>query len=539
MAGGWAHRPARNFGAFPRLGFEMTRSRCSLLALAVVAATLWAAGPAQAAEVLRVDPSGKATKVEDPFVPSRADGDLGKEPRTRTSSPRAGASAEPPRARASARKKKRKKGPTRGQKAVTSALSTALKRRSISRSKYRRYKRQYALARSRRAKLKGQRGRELQSVIATVEAIALRRQLTASRMTPVFLILGRNTEFWRASPFPKSRGYVQFRGSQMLFEYYVGEGLQLQPLANFKKANALHGACVKPTGVPCDKAALGKLLGEMAATRVTRGRFKAYEYYFDFGGGKPPWISGMATATGVQAFGRASKLLGQGRWRTYAAETFRAFDTPAPTGVATRGPLGGNHYLQYSFARRLFVINAFLQSVIGLYDYAEDTGDPTAARLWRQAEPEARAELPRHDTGDWSTYSYQGRESTREYYDLLLEFTAGLCHRLHTDVYCNTTRNFRDYISKPADLQLAGPATATRGEETQVRFSVSKRSAIQVVITLDGKMSLNKTATFRRGQGSFTWKPGGTGTYSVSLAAKELRTGMGLRTRDTGEIESQ
>jgi hypothetical protein len=60
-----------------------------------------------------------------------------------------------------------------------------------------------------------------------------------------------------------------------------------------------------------------------------------------------------------------------------------------------------------------------------------------------------------------------------------------------------------------------------------------------VVITLDGKMSLNKTATFRRGQGSFTWKPGGTGTYSVSLAAKELRTGMGLRTRDTGEIESQ
>ncbi|MGI8749978.1 MAG: D-glucuronyl C5-epimerase family protein, partial [Thermoleophilaceae bacterium] len=437
----------------------MTGSQRSLLALAVVAAALCPAGAAQAGEVLRVDRSGNAAKIDDPFVPSRAEGDLGKVPRIRTSTPRAGASA----------KKIGKKGPTRGQKAVSRALDSALKRRSISRSKYKRYKRQYALARSRRAKLRGQRARELQSVIATVEAIALRRELTASRMAPVFLILQRNTEFWRRSPFPHSRGYVQFPGSQMLFEYYVGEGLQLQPLANFKKANALHGACVKDTGVACDKGALTKLLREMVATRVSRGRFKAYEYYFDFGGGKPPWISGMATATGIQAFGRTSQILRQGKWRKYAAETFRAFDTPAPTGVATRGPLGGTHYLQYSFARRLFVINAFLQSVIGLYDYADITGDPRAARLWRRAEPEARAELPRNDTGDWSTYSYRGRESTREYYDLLLEFSAGLCHRLHTDVYCNTTRNFRDYISKPADLQLVGPATATKGEETQVR----------------------------------------------------------------------
>ena len=146
-------------------------------------------------------------------------------------------------------------------------------------------------------------------MVTTLEAIALRRQLTASRMKPLFLIVQRNAQFWLRSPFPASRGYVQFRGSQMLFEYYVGKGLQLQPLANFKKANALHGACVKPTaGVACNRAALARLLDEMVATRVRRGRFTAYEYYFDFGG-RPPWISGMATATGIQAFGRAGQLL--------------------------------------------------------------------------------------------------------------------------------------------------------------------------------------------------------------------------------------
>ena len=255
----------------------------------------------------------------------------------------------------------------------------------------------------------------------------------------------------RAARFPASRGYVQFRGSQMLFEYYVGKGLQLQPLANFKKANALHGACVKPTGVACNRTALARLLDEMVATRVRRGRFTAYEYYFDFGG-RPPWISGMATATGIQAFGRAGQLLNTTKWRRYVQEAYGAFTTPAPTGVLTRGPLGGTHYLQYSFASRLYIINALLQSVIGLYDYAEITGDPTAARLWRAAEPEARRELPANDTGDWSTYSFRGRESTREYYDLLLEFAAGMCHRTKIEQYCTTTRNFRNYIAKPATL---------------------------------------------------------------------------------------
>lgn len=501
-----------------------------MLALGLVCVlVLWVAPAAEAGQVLRVD-GKKVTRADDPSVPSRAVGDLGPEPVF----PRAGASAAKP----GAPKPKAKK-PTAGRKAVLAALTSARRRKGISATALKSYTRLYALARSRRAKLKGQRGRELGSVIATVEAMALRKQLNASRMKPVFLILQRNTQFWLHSPFPASRGYVQFKGSQMLFEYYVGEGLQLQPLANFKKANALHGACVKPTGVVCDKVALAKLLDEMVATRVKRGKYTAWEYYFDFGGGRPPWISGMATATGIQAFGRAGQLLNTTKWRTYAQQGMKVFSVNAPTGVRTRGPLGGTHYLQYSFAPRVYVMNAFLQSVIGLYDYADITKDRTASILWHRAEPEARAELPRNDTGDWSTYSFGGRESTREYYDLLMEFTVSLCHRLHTPTYCTTARNFKRYLVEPAALELTGPATVAEGRSTQVRFSVSKLSAVQIVITYEnGKTSLNKTATFRRGTGSFTWKPGATGAYSVSLVAKELRTGKGLRTRTSGHIQS-
>ncbi len=503
----------------------------SLAALAAAAALLCVAVPAaEAGTVMRVDGS-KVTRVDDPAVAARDSSDLGRMP--------AGRRAPLATSAQSKKKKRKRKGPTKGEKAVDKALKAARKHRNISSRTERSYRRTYRVARSRRDRLKGQRKRELDYVVSTLEAIALRRQLTSSRMRPLFLIVKRNAQFWLRSPYPANRGYVQFRGSQMLFEYYRGKGLQLQPLANFKKANNLHGACVKPSETPCDRAGLDRLLNEMVATRVRRGRFTAWEYYFDFGG-RPPWISGMATATGIQAFGRAGQLLNTTKWRKYVRASFRAFTTRAPTGVLTRGPKGGNHYLQYSFAPRLYIINALLQSVIGLYDYAEITGDRTAARLWRAAEPEARRELPANDTGDWSTYSYRGRESTREYYDLLLEVSAGMCHRLKIDQYCTTTRNFRNYLRRPATLSLLGPATVTKGQKTRVSFSVDKLSAVQIVITHEnGRTSLNKTATFRRGTRSFTWKPGGTGVYSVSLAAKELRTGSGLRTRVSGQIDSQ
>ena len=70
---------------------------------------------------------------------------------------------------------------------------------------------------------------------------------------------------------------------------------------------------------------------------------------------------------------------------------------------------------------------------------------------------------------------------------------------------------------------------------------MDKLSAVQIVITHEsGKTSLDKTSTFKRGAGAFTWKPGATGTYTVTLAAKELRTGKGLRTRtEPAEIVSQ
>lgn len=514
---------SRNFDSTLRLGSEMTLRNSTLWAGVAVALALVAATPAEAGEVLVVGGGERAERIDDGFAPNGPAADVGREPQAR------GAGRKLARA---ARASKR------ARKATSRALALARKRKAISPASYRRYRRIVMRARAVERRLSGSRAAELANAIALVDRIALQRKLTATRLPALMLILRRNTQYWPRQPFPGDRDHVMFRGSRLIFEYYSGEGLQLQPLVNFKQANLMHGACVKDTDEPCDRAGLRRLLRELVRTSARRGGFKTWEYYFEFGGGRPPWISGMAQATAIQAFARASELLRAPGYLRHARAAFGAFRKPPPAGVRTTGPFGGTHYLQYSFAPRLYIINAFMQALIGLYDYSVITESSSARRLFEDGEPEARRELVANDTGDWSTYSYRGAESTREYHELVREFAASMCSRLRREVYCDTARRFLSYTTDPAELELLGPARATKGVPTRVRFSVSKLSAVQVTITRNGRVALDKLDTFRRGTGAFHWTPRATGTYRIRIAAKELRTGRGLRSSVTGAVAS-
>jgi hypothetical protein len=356
-------------------------------------------------------------------------------------------------------------------------------------------------------------------------------------MPVAFLQLERNRQYWPRLPYPAAGDQVSFRGSEILFQYFAGEGLQLHPLSTFKKANHLHGFCER--GEPtCDEEALRRILDEMTELAVKRGRgFIAWEYLFYFGGGTPPWMSGMAQATGIQALGRAATLLGEPKYMETARRALGAFETGPPSGVRTTGPRGGVHYLQYSFAPRLYIFNAFLQSLIGLHDFARITGNARALRQYRAAEPEARAEVPYSDVGDWSLYNYAGHESSPDYHELLREFLQSMCIRHLGPIYCRYARKYRGYQVDPPKVSYDGPLTATEDEPTSLRFSVSKLSVVEVTVRRpDGRVVFDRLATFRRGSGAFTWTPKGPSTFTVRVAAKELRTGMEKRGSDTAEV---
>jgi D-glucuronyl C5-epimerase C-terminus len=494
--------------------------RTALLAVAVAAV---AAGPAHAGQVIEVD-GQHAQRVFDPAVPTRAEAEL-VAPRPRS----AGATATSARARASTK---------RGRTAVYAALRRELRRKHVTEASYRRWRTTYVRSIRTLRRLRGARATQLRYVLTSVESLALRRRLGATRMPVAFLQLERNRQYWPRLPYPASRDSVSFKGSELVFVYFPGEGLQLHPLSTFKKANAMYGFCNR--GEPsCDEAALRGILDEMTALAVKRGRnFIAWEYLFYFGGGTPPWMSGMAQATGIQALGRASQLLKEPEYAETARRALGAFETAPPTGVRTTGPRGGVHYLQYSFAPRLYIFNAFLQSLIGLYDFSRIAGDPEARRLFEDAEPEARAEVPYSDVGDWSLYNYAGHESDRDYHELLREFLQSMCTRRLGQIYCTYAKKYRGYQVDPPVVRYEGPTAGTEDEPVSLRFNVSKLSAVEITVTRpDGKVVFDRLATFRRGNGSFTWTPRGPSTFRVRVAAKELRTGLGKRDSVTAEIE--
>src|SRR4051794_22208560 len=299
---------------------------------------------------------------------------------------------------------------------------------------------------------------ELAAVIATAESLDATGALTSSRLNAVELTLRRNTEFWPLSAPPAAGTRVTFAGSPLLFEYYPGQGLQLQPLGNFGKANAAWTTCNSKGDHTCTP--LRTLLDAMLSLASVRGTFTASEYFFAFEGGAPPWISSMSQGTGIQALSRAYKLTGLTKYRDAATAAVGAFETPPPLGIAR--PVGtGTHYLMYSYAPDLFIFNGFLQSLVGLDDYRDITGDPRGTTLFRAGHANARAIVPLSDTGSWSLYSVGGPLSPLEYHVLLRDILNNLCKRTHSDTYCLTAATFTAYLAaSPAGPPGAGAGTS-------------------------------------------------------------------------------
>jgi hypothetical protein len=257
-----------------------------------------------------------------------------------------------------------------------------------------------------------------------------------------------------------------FTGSPVLLEYYRGEGLQIQPLANFGKANAAWSSCRSKGDRTC--TTLQSLLDAMLALTAQRGTFSTWEYYFDFEGGVPPWTSAMSQGTGIQALARAYSLTGLVKYRDAATAALGAFETAPPTGVAVPAT-GGTHYLVYSYAPQLFIFGGFLQSLIGLDAYGDLTGDARGGTLFRAGHGNAKAIVPLSDTGSWSRYSVGGPDSTLEQHALLTDVLGILCRRQGSAVYLRPRGAPRAVHGAPHDLGSGGQCRRTTSTASRCR----------------------------------------------------------------------
>lgn len=331
-----------------------------------------------------------------------------------------------------------------GRGSVGTVLDRARRRGAISASERRAMGRTITRARKTRSRLGGRRQRELSRVIVAVERLARRGRLTTGRLEVAFLQVRRNAEYWGHHASARKGQRIAFRGSPVIFQYFPGQGLQFHPLANFGKANALYNQCI--SGGPCRRNRLRTYLDALAALGSTRGGgFLTWEYLFRFGGGSPPWTSGMSQGTALQAFSRSARLLGEPRYARYARAMLGAFSRWPGNGVRVNSS-GGRHYLLYSFDPGLRVLNGHLQAIIGLHDHWQASGSTRARDLYKAGSRSAQRELHRYDLGNWSRYAQGGGRASREYHQLVTLFLQRLCQRTGHRTYCAYAKRFRGYL---------------------------------------------------------------------------------------------
>jgi hypothetical protein len=369
-------------------------------------------------------------------------------------------------------------------------------------------------------RLTGIRRAELAAVVGMADRLARGRMLTFSRLEPVFLTIRRNREFWMSRPLPRPGARVTFAGDPVVFEYYAGRGLAIQPLASFGTANALAGSCLRlATRYRCRPNALRRLLRRMVTLGTERGGFLAWEYLVSFGGGAPPWISAMTQATGAQALARGHRALGDPRFRRAARRALGAFDRSPPLGIAV-GSRRGRRYTMYSFAPSLRILNGELQALIGLRDLARISGSRRARRLYLRGEPVARRAVRTFDTGAWSLYSEGGAESTLSYHRLLATFLVGMCRRSNRPTYCAAGRRFARYIRERPRVHVRTARRLRVRRPNAITFTLSKVShVILQVRDRRGHVELSRGLHLPRGRHSVVWVPLLAGRHRLRIVA--------------------
>jgi hypothetical protein len=433
-------------------------------------------------------------------------------------------------------------GPTPG-----GELDRLLAAGAIDRATHDRYAKTLVDARRSLGRLSGTRRVELGAVLSNLDRIAAAGLLTPSRLPGLILTLGRNRQWWTTGPLLGDGQRVGFPGSQLVWEYYAGQGIEIQWLGTFGRANGYF------LGGRGHDAELTALLDEAVGLATQRAGGLAWEYDFRFDGGAPPWVSGLAQGTAIQALSRAAVRFTRADYFNAAHAGLGVFETPPPDGVRVATPAGA-HYLIYSFAPGERVLNAFIQALVGLHDYAGLANSDDGRALFSAGEAEARLEVPGYDTGAWSLYD-QATESDLGYHTLLRDFLSHLCSRLEAaatpappaggppppgptggtpptppapapapspDVYCTAADHFTAYMHQPPGIAIAAVGRSRAGAPARLRIGLSKISEVTLTASRGGRAVYRTTERLGHGTRTLTWRPAQPGRYRLTVAATDL-----------------
>ena len=475
---------------------------------------------------------------------------------------------------------------------VSAALASLQRSGAITPAVYQQDYSAYVAAVNSLKKLSGTRRSELGAVVANVRAIAAAGGFIPSRLPALFLTLERNRTWWTTGSLLASRVRISFPGSKLIWEYYSGQGIEIQWLGTFGEGNGFYSGGQSNN--------LKQLVSELIPLATKRADGIAWEYMFQFDGGKPPWTSGLSQGTALQVLSRDFSRFKEPAVLTAAQEALGIFKTAPPNGVRVASSLGA-HYLEYTYAPSDRILNGEIQALVGLYDYTSITKDPIGLALFEAGDAEERVRTPLYDTGAWSMYDQYG-ESDLSYHELLTEFLQHLCERTRKGeplttaappapgpaptptpttpttttpaggtsggttggtpesepthpgasaarykaqaatstttssaiaadaIYCTTAEHFTAYEHTPPVISLI-TTTLPSSARAGVQLSLSKISTVHLTIRSAGKVVWSNSATVERGKPKLLWStPAKGGAYSVTLTAADLAGNLATAT---------
>jgi D-glucuronyl C5-epimerase C-terminus len=303
-------------------------------------------------------------------------------------------------------------------------------------------------------------GRREHVAVALEELASFSGRLTAPRALALVGQLQANDDYFAKHYAPGPKTDIT-DADGLVYRYFPGRCLEFHPLANFGALNARVAAN--------DAAGAQRLADALIARGVyQQGGGIAWEYFFDFSGGRAPWLSGMAQAVAAQAFARAAALIPAESTALMreARAAYRAIPGRLLTSVAA-----GPWIRLYSF-QSLRVLNAQLQAVLSLQSYATTAEDPDAAALAARMQRAAAATLPSFDTGYWTYYSLPDEPSPLDYQQYVVQLLKKLAPS--DPRFAEAATRFGSYEHQPPAFQLANGSLGT------LRFWLSKPATVQV-----------------------------------------------------------
>ena len=358
-------------------------------------------------------------------------------------------------------------------------------------------------------KLQSSRYRNLAAVVHQVAGFW--KGYDSPRGRTLFDMLAFNTKWFASHWDQKSGTDVVDYSDGTWYRAFPGIGFQFHPLENFGKLNSFVAQK--------NSARAEQLAQALLARSVPRFGGLAWEYYFRFEGGRPPWISGMAQAVAAQALSRAGTLLAD---PTLMAASQRAYRTvPSLTRAVSTGP-----WIRIYAFNNETVLNAQLQTILSLQDYATATGDQAATSLSAQLQAATVKLLPRFDTGYWSLYALGGTEAPLSYHQYVVRLLTLLAKRTQDTTLATYATRFGGDLREPPVVKLGpGPGAIYPWPQDGYRDAasydvwVSKRSTLRLQAA-----HAAKPVVVSRGWHTVLWSPGRLqpGTYTPVLRAIDV-----------------